>query len=129
METTLFLIKPDGVKRNLYEIIINKIESQLQIVTIFKPIPNSNICKLHYIEHKNKYFYEELCTFMSSGPIVAIIAKGHDAVKIGRNIVKSIRFTYVHPKEVMENVIHASDSIQNAKREIVLWFGQKERFF
>jgi 8-oxo-dGTP diphosphatase len=127
MERTLFLIKPDGVQRNLYKDIIKIIERKLTIVDEYTQTAPIEICNLHYIEHKNKDYYNELCTFISSGPIIIILAEGHEAVCSGRIILESIRSKYILSETIMQNIIHASDSQESAQREIALWFGHKKK--
>lgn len=126
METTFFLIKPDGVKRRLCKTIFKLIETNLRIVSItLEEKPCIEKCKFHYIDQKNQDYYEELCTFISTGPIVLIIAKGDKAVSVGRATLDYIRSVYVDPQEMMENVIHASDSTENAQREMAVWYGKE----
>ena len=131
IEETLIFIKPDGVKRKLIGEIINIFEKKGYTIKELKMlIIDSDLADKHYEEHIKKEFYTRLKNYITSGPVVAMIIKGENAIANVRKIVGatdgseaelgSIRGTYAQDKS--ENIIHASDSLESAKREIKLYF-------
>lgn len=131
-ERTFVFIKPDGVRRKLIGKIIKRFEQKgFEIKAICQMTVTPELAKKHYAEHLAKPFYPELESFLTSGPIVAMVLEGRDAVSAVRNLVGatdaakavpgSIRGIYSLSKS--ENVIHASDSPESAKREIQNFFG------
>ena len=131
IERSMVLIKPDGVERNIIGNIISVYEDNGLKVRNLKLIQATrDIAEKHYSQHKGKGFYEELITFITRSPLVAIILEGEDAVNRIRQINGStspddaaagtIRFRYARSKT--ENCVHASDTPESAKEEIALWF-------
>ena len=131
MERTLVLIKPDGVKRGLIGKIINQYEEKsLQIVDLKLMTATVDSAKKHYAEHEGKNFFEELINYITDGKICAIILMGEKAVDVVRKIngdkdptvaeLASIRGKFALDKT--QNLVHASDSTDNAAREIKIWF-------
>ncbi len=132
MEKTFMLIKPDGVKRKLVGNIIKKIEDKgLTISKLVLMEVTKELAELHYKEHRKKSFYEKLIKFITSGPVIAMVIQGDDVVEIIRKLAGK-----TNPKEanygtirgdfafdLTENVVHTSDSIENAEREIENFFG------
>ena len=130
-QRTLSLIKPDAVERNLIGKIIDIFESNGIIVEKIKKLNVSlDIAKKFYDVHKDKPFYNDLCNYLSSGPIVAMILKGDDVIKKNRDLMGA-----TNPKEAKEgtirkkfaisidkNSVHGSDSEENASKEISLFF-------
>lgn len=131
MEQTLVLIKPDAVQRNLIGSILTEYErNDLEIIKMEMLTASKEIAKQHYAEHQNKSFYQELIDYITSGPLVALILEGEEAIKRVRKINGA-----TNPKNALDNTIrslyglslsnntvHASDSKENAKKEIAIWF-------
>ncbi|TFB04625.1 Nucleoside diphosphate kinase [Trichoderma ghanense] len=134
-EQTFIAIKPDGVQRGLIGPIITRFESRgFKLVAIKLTTPGKEHLEAHYADLKGKPFFNGLIEYMNSGPICAMIWEGRDAVKTGRTILGAtnplasapgtIRGDYAI--DVGRNVCHGSDSVENAKKEIALWFKDGE---
>lgn len=135
MEKTFVMIKPDGVQRGLIGEIISRIERKgLKIVAMKMLRISKELAKKHYAEHQGKPFFDSLISYITSGPVVAMVIEGKEAVKVVRSLVGktnpieaspgTIRGDYA--MDVGRNVIHASDSIESANREIALFFNENE---
>lgn len=135
METTLVLIKPDGVRRNLIGEIITRCERKGYVVKNLRYVlPDRELLAEHYAEHKGKSFYEPLMEFMSSGPIVAIALEGNRVIEGFRSIAGptdpttapagTIRGDFGRDwgTTVVQNLVHGSDSPESAAKELALWF-------
>lgn len=133
MERTLVLIKPDAMERKLMGEIISLYEkSNLHIIAMNIVKPSVELAKEHYDEHKEKPFFNELIKYITRGEVCALIIEGENAVEMVRKIngatdPKSadpslIRGRYALSKS--ENSVHASDSEENAEREINIWFSK-----
>lgn len=135
MERTLVLIKPDGVKRNLIGEIIARCERKgYNVVQLKLTTPNRELLAAHYAEHEGKSFYEPLMEFMSSGPVVAIALEGQRVIEGFRSIAGSTEPTAAAPgtirgdlgrdwgTTVVQNLVHGSDSVESAERELKIWF-------
>ena len=131
MEETLVLIKPDGVKRHICGEILTRYERKgLQIKAMKLLQTPKELAEEHYAEHKDKPFFGELVDFITSGPVLAFVLAGKNAVTSVRTIngatnpvdatPGSIRGDYALTMD--SNVVHASDSVDSAAREIHLWF-------
>lgn len=131
MQETLVLIKPDSVRRQLTGEILNRYERKGLVIKALKLIDvPRELAEEHYAEHKEKPFFGELVDFITSGPVVAFVLAGKDAVVNVRNLngatnpldatPGSIRGDYALTMD--SNVVHASDSPESASREIGLWF-------
>lgn len=131
MEETLVLIKPDGVKRQICGEILTRYERKGLIIKAMKLIQTpKELAQEHYAEHKDKPFFGELVDFITSGPVLAFVLAGKNAVTSVRTIngatnpvdatPGSIRGDYALTMD--SNVVHASDSVDSAAREIHLWF-------
>jgi nucleoside-diphosphate kinase len=131
MERTLILIKPDAFARNLSGEIIARFERKgLRIVALQYMTMDRGLAAQHYAEHEGKGFYEELVTFITSGPLVAMVLEGEDAVKAARQVIGdtnpleattgSIRGDFAI--EVGQNMVHGSDAPDSAAREVALFF-------
>ena len=131
MQQTLSIIKPDAVERNLVENIKSIFKKNNLTIKESKKI---HITKEEAAEfykiHQSKPFYNDLCTYLSSGPIIAIILEGENAVSVNRELMGA-----TNPKDAEENTIrklygisidknsvHGSDSVDNAKKEIEFFF-------
>ena len=134
-ERTFVAIKPDGVKRGLIGKIIDRFEEKgFKIVAMKLLQVTPELAAQHYAEHVGKPFYNRLIYYITSGPIVAMVVEGYAAVESVRHIVGAtdplkadvgtIRADFA---QVMEyNVIHASDSVESANREIGIYFRPEE---
>ena len=130
-EKTLSLIKPDAVDRNLIGKIIQIFEdNNLKINQIRKIHVNIEFAKKFYAIHSTKPFFEDLCDYISSGPLVAIVLKGENAVQKNRDLMgstnpkeaKSGTIRNLYAISIDKNSVHGSDSAENAKIEIDLFF-------
>lgn len=131
MERTFAMVKPDGVKRGLIGEIIKRYENKgLRLISAKVITPSIDILEKHYEEHKGKPFYNNLINYMSSGPVFAMILEGENAVKIVRILNGATKVEEAMPGTIRGdfctsttyNVVHGSDSIDSANREISLWF-------
>ena len=134
-ERTFVAIKPDGVKRGLIGKILERFENKgFKIVAMKLLQVTPEIAAKHYAEHHGKSFYNRLVHYITSGPIVAMVIEGYEAVESVRHMVGAtsplkadmgtIRADFA---QVMEyNVVHASDSIESAQREIGIYFKPEE---
>ena len=129
---TFFMIKPDGVQRNLVGEIISRVEAKGFSITKIKMMTISKeLAEEHYGEHKDKPFFNDLVSFITSGPVVAMQVEGEDAVLQIRNIMGATNPNESTPgsirgdlaTELDKNVVHGSDSDESAERELSLFFG------
>ena len=131
MERTLILIKPDAFARNLSGEIIARFERKgLLLVAMNLLTISRDLAERHYAEHQGKGFYEELVTFITSGPLVAMVLEGEQAVVAARQVIGatnpleattgSIRGDFAI--ELGQNMVHGSDSPDSAAREVALFF-------
>jgi nucleoside-diphosphate kinase len=131
MERTLILVKPDAFARNLTGEIIARFERKgLGPVALTLMTMTRDLAARHYAEHEGKGFYEELVTFITSGPLVAMVLEGEQAVVAARQVIGatnpleattgSIRGDYAI--SVGQNMVHGSDSPESAAREVALFF-------
>ncbi len=131
VERTLVLVKPDAVRRGLVGEILGRFERKgLAIDALVKREMDGALADAHYAEHVEKGFYPSLKQFMTSGPLVAAILSGDQAIEVVRGLVgatdgrKAAAGTIRGDLSLsnQENLVHASDSPDSAKREIALWF-------
>ena len=135
IEETLVLIKPDGVARNLIGEIIGRIEAKgYQVVDLKLIQADRDLLGQHYTEHEGKPFYEPLVSFMESGPLVAIRVAGNRVIEGFRSLAGTTDPTIAAPGTirgdlardwglaVQQNLVHGSDSVESAERELALWF-------
>jgi nucleoside-diphosphate kinase len=131
MERTLILIKPDAFARRLTGEIIARFERKgLRLVAMSLMTMSRELAARHYAEHQGKGFYEELVAFITSGPLVAMVLEGEQAVVAARQVIGatdplqattgSIRGDFAI--EVGQNMVHGSDSPESAAREVALFF-------
>ncbi len=137
MERSLVLVKPDAVQRALAGQIISRLESKgLKIVAMKMLHMDTDLAQRHYAIHKGKAFFDELVAFITSSPLIAIVFQGENAVQIIRQMMGetdpakapggTIRGDF--GIDVGHNLVHGSDSPENASREIDLFFLQEEIF-
>jgi nucleoside-diphosphate kinase len=131
MSRTLILVKPDAFARGLTGEILARFERKgLSIVALEKQTLTAEIAETHYAEHKERPFFGELVEFITSGPLVAAVLEGNEAVKAARQIIGatnpleaatgSIRGDFA--TEVGQNLVHGSDSDESAAREAAIFF-------
>ncbi|KAL2207781.1 NDK-domain-containing protein [Sarocladium strictum] len=130
-EQTFIAIKPDGVQRGLVGPIVSRFENRgFKLVAIKLVTPSKEHLEKHYEDLAGKPFFAGLIQYMLSGPICAMVWEGRDAVKTGRVILGATNPAASAPGtirgdfaiDVGRNVCHGSDSVENAKKEIALWF-------
>jgi nucleoside-diphosphate kinase len=135
MEQSLILVKPDGVQRGLVSAILGRLEERgLKIVALKMLHMDRGLAERHYGEHVGKFFFEDLVSYITSSPIVALVVEGPDAVKMVRAMVGSTRPAEATPGTIrgdyavagLRNLIHASDGVERAKVEISLFFNDDE---
>jgi nucleoside-diphosphate kinase len=121
METVL-VIKPDAVAAGKADEIIEEVCSRtgLNISKSYQLQPTLEQVQQHYEEHKSQAYYEPLCNFMVSGPMIVVLLSGKDAVTKLRAITKELRNVYA--TDYRRNAVHTSDSESAAKREKEIWF-------
>ncbi|KAF4073513.1 hypothetical protein AMELA_G00244060 [Ameiurus melas] len=134
-ERTFIAIKPDGVQRGLIGDIIKRFEQKgfCLVALKFLQAPE-DLLKQHYIDLKDRPFYHGLVKYMSSGPVVAMVWEGLNVVKTGRVMLGETNPADSKPGtirgdfciEVGRNIIHGSDSVESANKEISLWFKPEE---
>ncbi|HEY0165885.1 MAG TPA: nucleoside-diphosphate kinase [Jatrophihabitans sp.] len=136
VERTLILVKPDGVARNLTGVILARIEAKgYRIVALRQRLADAELLAQHYAEHVGKPFYQPLVEFMSSGPVVAVVAEGQRVIEGFRSLAGATDPSVAAPgtirgdlgrdwgSKVQQNLVHGSDSPVSAEREVALWFG------
>jgi len=131
VERTLVLIKPDAVKRGLVGEIVSRLERKgLAFEALVMRTMDGELADEHYAEHTQKAFYPPLKAFMISGPLIAAIVSGDQAVSVVRALVGATDGRVAAAGTIRgdlslsnrENLVHASDSVESAEREIKLWF-------
>jgi len=131
METTLVLIKPGGVSRNLIGEITRRIESRNLKITGLKLIKADRaVVEEHYAEHKERPFFKDVCDYLVSGPIVALAVTGTNSVKAIRAMMGATNPLEATPGTVRgdlaltidDNLVHSSSDPEAAARELGLWF-------
>src|SRR3954469_20495868 len=131
MARTLILVKPDAFERGLTGEVVAPFERKgLRLVALKQMVADEGIANVHYAEHAEKPFFDELVGFITGGPLVAMVMEGPEAVAAARQVIGattpieaapgSIRGDYA--TEVTFNLVHGSDSDESAEREIEIWF-------
>jgi len=135
IERTLILVKPDGVERRLVGEIVGRIERRGCTLRAGKLILVSReLGEQHYAEHREKPFFGELVEFISSGPTLALVVEGEDAIATLRTTIGATNPAQAAPGSIRgdlalampDNLVHGSDSHESAAREIALWFAADE---
>lgn len=134
-QSTLVLVKPDGVRRNLIGEVISRCEQKGYVVAKLRKLtPTRELLAQHYAEHEGKPFYEPLMEFMLSGDVVAIELTGNRVIEGFRSLAGPTDPTTASPgtirgdlgrdwgTKVVQNLVHGSDSEESAARELSLWF-------
>jgi nucleoside-diphosphate kinase len=131
LDRTLILVKPDAFERALTGEVVARFERKgLRIVAMKHMTVARAQAEEHYAEHAEKPFFGELVTFITGGPLVAMVLEGHEAVKAARQVIGATNPLEAAPGsirgdfglEVQTNLVHGSDSPESAEREIALWF-------
>jgi nucleoside-diphosphate kinase len=129
------MVKPDGVGRRLSGTIIGRYEAKgLKLVGLKMQVLTEAKAGEHYAEHKDKPFFGELVSFITSGPTVQMVWEGNKAVEVVRKMNGATNAINAEPGTIrgdlglsmQNNVVHASDSVETAQREIALYFSDKE---
>ncbi len=137
MERSLVLIKPDAMQRGLASTIISRLEGQgLKPVALKMLHMDKALARRHYAIHKGKPFFEGLINYITSTPIIAIVFEGKGAVEVIRRTMGATDPAKAEPgtirrdfgSDIQHNLVHGSDSIETAEKEIILFFAGDEIF-
>ncbi|HZD18424.1 MAG TPA: nucleoside-diphosphate kinase [Actinomycetota bacterium] len=132
VESSLLIVKPDGVRRGLVGEVLRRVEAkglripEMRMLTIDRPLAEE-----HYAEHRDKPFFDELVAFITSGPVVVARVEGEGAIGVFRTMMGPTDPTAAPPGTIRgdfgliitENLVHGSDSAESAERELKLFFG------
>jgi nucleoside-diphosphate kinase len=131
MERTLVLLKPDAVRRGLVGQVLSRYEAKgLTIVAMDHRTISGELADAHYAEHVDRDFYPPLREFATSGPLIAVVLEGDEAISVVRALTGATDGRKAAPGTIRgdlslsnrENLVHASDSPESAEREVALWF-------
>ncbi|KAL5719193.1 nucleoside-diphosphate kinase [Ranunculus cassubicifolius] len=135
LERTFIAIKPDGVQRGLISEIVARFERKgFKLVAIKLVVPSKDFAKKHYHDLSERPFFNGLCDFLSSGPVLAMVWEGEGVIKYGRKLIGATDPQKSEPGTIRgdlavvvgRNIIHGSDGLETAKDEISLWFKPEE---
>merc|ERR1711881_22561 len=135
LEQTFIMVKPDGVSRGLISEVINRFEKRAyKLVAMKFTQVSEDFAKKHYADLSDKPFFSGLVKFTSGGPVVAMVWEGKEAIKQGRAMMGETDPTKSAPGTIRgdycidtaRNLVHGSDSAESAKKEIELWFPNKQ---
>jgi nucleoside-diphosphate kinase len=135
MQRTLILLKPDCIHRRLVGSVLQRFELKGLRIAAMKLVQASrSLAEQHYAVHKGKPFYDSLLHFLTSGPTLALVLEGREAVTVARNLIGATDGVKAPPGtirgdfalSVQNNLIHGSDSPENAAAEVALWFKPEE---
>ena len=135
MERTYLMVKPDGVQRGLCGEIVSRFEKKgLKLIAMKLMVIPKETAENHYGEHKGKKFYDSLISYITSGPVLAMVWEGENAVAICRNMMGKTNPAESAPGTIRGdygmvtglNIIHGSDSVESAEREIKIFFKPEE---
>lgn len=135
MERTLILVKPDGVQRALVGEVIRRFENRgMKLVGMKFMRMTQELAARHYAEHEGKSFYRNLVDYITSGPVVAMVWEGKDAINAARATMGATNPVEANPgtirgdfgMEIGRNIVHGSDGADTAKREVALFFDEGE---
>jgi len=132
---TFVMVKPDGVRRGVVGEVIRRLEQkglQLKAMKLIQLTPE--LASRHYEEHRDKPFYGELISFITSGPSVPMVWEGREAVQVARTLMGATDPIKAQPGTIRgdlalaitENIVHGSDSSESAQREISIYFSPQE---
>jgi nucleoside-diphosphate kinase len=132
VESTLLIVKPDGVRRALVGEVLRRVEAKgLRIAELAMTTIERSRAEEHYGEHREKPFFGELVEFITSGPVVVARLEGENAIEVWRTLMGPTDPTKAPPGTIRgdlgliitENIVHGSDSLASAERELKLFFG------
>ena len=135
MERTLIIVKPDGVERALIGPIISRFEQRgLKLVALKMMQVSNELARKHYAIHEGKPFFEPLIEYIISAPVVVMVLEGPQAIQAARNTIGATKPVEAAPGSIRgdfgmmvgRNLVHGSDSPENAAAEISLWFDESE---
>lgn len=135
MERTFIMVKPDGVERRLVGEIVRRFEQKgLRLVGMKLLLPSRELAENHYAVHRERPFFQDLVNFITSGPVVAMVWEGLNAVRLSRALIGATNPLDAAPgtirgdfaTEITTNLVHGSDSVETAEKEIALWFRPEE---
>ena len=135
MEQTLVLIKPDAINRGLAGEIIRRFENRTLKIKALKIInPSRELVERHYEVHRGKAFFEGVVEFTANGTVIAMVLEGENAIAIVRDMMGALNPIEARPGtirgdftlSIRENLVHGSDSLESAEREIQIWFDKDE---
>lgn len=133
VEKTFVMVKPDGVQRGLIGEIVTRFERKgLKLVAAQLMSVSQQLAEQHYAEHKERPFFGELVSFITSSPVFAMVLEGPNAISIARTMMGKTNPVESAPGTIRGdfgltigmNIVHGSDSPESAAREISLWFGE-----
>jgi len=136
IEQTLSMIKPDGVRRGLIGEVIGRFEKQgLKIKAMKMLYLSLEQARAFYAVHQERPFYDSLTGFMSSGPIVAMILEGDNAIQVNRDLMGATDYRQAAPgtiradfaKDIEANIVHGSDAAETARTEMAFFFNELEK--
>ena len=131
MDRTLILVKPDAFARGLAGEVIARFERKgLKLVVLKQMVVERGLAERHYAEHREKAFFGDVVEFITSGPLIAMVLEGHEAVAAARQVIGATNPLEAAPGsirgdfglEVQTNLVHGSDSAESAEREVGLFF-------
>ena len=134
-ERTFIAIKPDGVQRGLIAEIIGRFEKKgFKLVALKQLVPSKELAQNHYGVHKERPFFNDLVDFISSGPVIAMVWEGSGVILSARKMIGATKPLEAEPGTIRgdysinigRNIVHGSDSADNASYEINLWFHEDE---
>lgn len=134
-ERTFIMVKPDGVQRRLVGEIVRRFEARgFRLLAMKMLTPDRKLAEAHYAVHRERPFFQDLVQFITSGPVVATVWEGDDAVRLSRATIGATRPAEALPGtirgdltlELQMNLVHGSDSPETAEQEIALWFRPEE---
>jgi nucleoside-diphosphate kinase len=135
LERTLIIVKPDGVERGLIGPILARFEQRgLKIVGLKLMAVSDELARKHYAVHEGKPFFEPLIAYITSAPVVVIVLEGPQAIQAARSTIGATRPVEAVPGSIRgdfgmmvgRNLVHGSDSPENAAAEVALWFDASE---
>jgi len=135
MERTFVMVKPDGVQRKLVSKVMGRFEDKgLKLVGLKMLLITPELARKHYGEHEGKPFFKSLVSFITSGPVVAMVWEGLEAIKTARSLMGKTNPLEAAPGTLRgdyglfmgKNIVHGSDSPESAAREIGLFFAEEE---
>lgn len=135
MQTSLIILKPDAIQRGLAGQILQRFERKgLRIVGAKLMLVPKALAEKHYAEHKGKPFYDGLLKFVTSSPVMVLAIQGLEAVTVCRTLIGATNGRKADPGTIRGdfgmsggfNLVHGSDSVESAERELALWFTKEE---